>query len=312
MSVVTAQMPIGDALRSLRGALRDAGIPDPAIDARILLEEAAHCDATALARDPQLPLGAEAAQKLALWLPRRLAGEPVWRILGHREFFGLRFELGAATLEPRPDTEALVELALRQPASRRPDARFLDLGTGSGCILLALLHACPDAWGVGVDRAHDALIAARANARTLGNLDRAAFLCADWADPFIDAAPGQEGSGTTGFDLIVSNPPYIASAAIATLEHGVAGFDPHLALDGGADGLDPYRPICAAAMRLLRRGGDAGGVLVLEHGYDQERAVRAIAQEAGLVFADSMHDLGGVLRAQAFTVQAERKGPSDI
>lgn len=296
MTAFTALMPIGDALRQLRGALREADIPDPGIDARILLEEAAQCDATALARDPQAPLGAEAARKLSSWLPRRLAGEPVGRILGYREFFGLRFDLAPATLEPRADTEALVELALRQPASRRPGALFLDLGTGSGCILLALLHACPDARGVGADRALGALVAARANAHALGLSERAAFVGANWMDPFREAAADAAFETDYGFDLIVSNPPYIPSATIATLDREVAGFDPRLALDGGADGLDPYRAICDAASRLLRRGG----VLALEHGHDQEREVRRVAEEAGLEFVDSMHDLGGILRAQAF------------
>ncbi len=292
MTAIIPGSAMAQALRAARAALSVPGIEDPALDARILLMEATGCDATALARDPQAPIDAFAAARLDGWIARRVAGEPVWRILGYREFWGLRFELGSDTLEPRPDTEALVALALRQMVRDARMQRFLDLGTGSGCILLALLSECPDAFGIGTDRAHAALVTARANARTLGLADRAAFIKADWAAPFAPATP--DGGG--GFDLIVSNPPYIPSADIAGLAREVAGFDPHRALDGGNDGLAPYPAICRAAMRLLR----PGAAVVLEHGHDQEGALRGIAESVGLVFAGSETDLGGVLRVQAF------------
>ncbi len=293
MTVIMPGIGMAQALRAARAALSVPGIDDPALDARILLMEATGCDATALARDPQAPIDAPAAARLDGWIARRVAGEPVWRILGYREFWGLRFALTPDTLEPRPDTEALVALALRQMAPGAHARRFLDLGTGSGCILLALLSECRGAFGIGSDRAHAALVAARANACALGLADRAAFVQADWAAPFAPAAP--DGGG--GFDLIVSNPPYIPSADIAGLAREVSGFDPHRALDGGDDGLAPYAPICRAAMQLLR----PGAALVLEHGHDQEAALRGIAESVGLVFAGSEADLGGVLRAQAFT-----------
>jgi release factor glutamine methyltransferase len=288
--------PLDQALRAARAAFAAQNIVDPALDARILLMEATGLDATALARDPQAPIEADAATRLEGFVARRLAGEPVWRILGYREFWGLRFALAPDTLEPRPDTEALVALALRRIDRGAPRPRILDLGTGSGCILLALLSELNDAFGIGTDRAFEALIAARANARALGLGDRAAFVQADWAAPFTSG----EAAGT--FDLIVSNPPYIPSADIAGLATEVAGFDPRRALDGGADGLAPYRPICDAAMGLLR----PGGALVLEHGHDQAEAVRGIAEAAGLVFAGSETDLAGILRAQAFSRPATR------
>ena len=281
------------ALRMARRMLAQAGIGEAALDARILLCEAAACDATALARDPDHPLDAAAASRLDSLLGRRLAGEPVFRILGRREFWGLPFKLAPQTLEPRPDTEALVALALRQPASRRRAARILDLGTGSGCILLALLAERADAFGIGLDRSEEAVRTARDNARNLAFAQRAAFLVGDWAQALGHAA---SGGHDPGFDLIVSNPPYIPAQEIAGLAREVSGHDPHRALDGGVDGLAPYRPIADDALRLLR----PGGALVLEHGHDQAEAVRAILRARGLEPCGRERDLGNVIRAQAF------------
>lgn len=293
MTGIAPGTPVDRVLRAVRAGLTAAGIDDPALDARILVMEATGFDATALARDPQAPVEADAAHRLEDFVARRIAGEPVWRILGYREFWGLRFALAPDTLEPRPDTEALVALALRRVDRGTHRPRILDLGTGSGCILLALLSELKGAYGIGSDRAYAALVTARANASALGLAERAGFVQADWAAPFAPAGPAGEGT----FDLIVSNPPYIPSADIAGLATEVAGFDPHRALDGGADGLAPYPPICNAAMRLLR----PGAALVVEHGHDQAAAVRTIAESAGLVFAAHEKDLGGILRAQAFT-----------
>jgi len=304
---VTPPIPPGTgrdaALRMARRMLARAGIDDAALDARILLCEAAACDATSLARDPDHPLDAAAASRLDGFLARRLSGEPVFRILGKREFWGLDFALTAETLEPRPDTEAVVALALRQIASRRPshspeETRILDLGTGSGCILLALLHECENAFGIGIDRSAQAVATARANARALGLAARAGFLVGDWADAL--GGPG-DALSRSGFDLIVSNPPYIESDVIAGLAREVAAYDPHRALDGGPDGLAPYHPLAQAATRLLRPGGR----LVLEHGHDQAQAVAAIAQAHGFIMVDAETDLGGVVRGQAFGRQAE-------
>jgi release factor glutamine methyltransferase len=281
------------ALRMARSMLAKVGIAEAALDARILLCEAASCDATSLARDPDHPLDAAAAGRLDVFLRRRIAGEPVFRILGQREFWGLPFRLAPETLEPRPDTEALVALALRQAASRARSARFLDLGTGSGCILLALLAERMDAFGVGLDRSEQAVRTARENARSLALAQRAVFLVGDWAQAL---GSGSVSGLPTGFDLIVSNPPYIPGQDIAGLAQEVACHDPHRALDGGPDGLAPYRPIADAAIRLLR----PGGALVLEHGHDQAEAVQSILQGRGFRSCGCEHDLGGVIRAQAF------------
>lgn len=288
------------ALRLARGMLAQAGIEEAALDARILLCEAAACDATSLVRDPDHPLDAAAASRLDGFLARRLSGEPVFRILGRREFWGLPFKLAPQTLEPRPDTEALVALALRQSASRRPAARILDLGTGSGCILLALLAERADAFGIGLDRSEEAVRTARDNARSLALAQRAAFLVGDWAQALADAPSGQPGYG---FDLIVSNPPYIPHGEIPGLAREVSGHDPHLALDGGVDGLLPYRPIAEAALRLLR----PGGALVLEHGHDQAESVREILCKSGFTPCGYERDLGGLIRAQAFRCDGETR-----
>ncbi|TVR09966.1 MAG: peptide chain release factor N(5)-glutamine methyltransferase [Salinarimonadaceae bacterium] len=278
-------------MRSVRDALREAGADDPALDARILTLEAAGLDATAFARDPDAPLSAQAAARIADWTARRAAGEPVWRILGAREFRGLRFALSPATLEPRPDTETLVELALAEPAAG-PEARVLDLGTGTGCILLALLHELPDARGLGVDRSSEAAATARANARALGLADRAAFVVGDW---------GAALAGT--FDLVVSNPPYIPDGDIDGLGREVREHDPRLALAGGADGLEAYRTILAQAPGLLA----PGGALVVEYGVGQGESIRALAEAFGLERAGSARDLGGVERAASFRPAPDRR-----
>lgn len=280
---------VGAAMRRVREGFRAAGIDDPALDARILTLEAAGLDATGFARDPDTPFSPDAAARLAEWSRRRMAGEPVWRILGAREFRGLRFALSPATLEPRPDTETLVDLALAQTASR-PGARILDLGTGTGCILLALLHELPQAWGVGLDRSPEAAATARDNASALGLADRAAFVASDWCAAI-------DGS----FDLIVSNPPYIRDADIDRLAREVRDHDPRLALAGGEDGLDPYRTILTQAPALL----SAGGAIVLEYGFGQGESIRALAAASGFTLDALAHDLGGVERAASFSLASE-------
>ena len=215
---------------------------------------------------------------------RRADGEPVARILGRREFWGLPFALAPATLEPRPDTETVVEAALGLVRGAGGAASILDLGTGSGCLLLALLSELPDAAGVGVDRSPAAAAAARRNARSLGLGDRARFVAGDWAE----AISGR-------FDLVVSNPPYIATEHIEALAPEVRRHDPALALDGGADGLDAYRAIVADLPRLLA----PSGVAVLELGAGQRDAVAGLARAAGLVVIGSNPDLAGTPRALA-------------
>lgn len=229
-------------------------------------------------------MGEQAAERLADAARRRLRREPVARILGHREFWGLRFALSAHTLVPRPDSETVVATALRLVADRGAPLRLLDLGTGSGCLLVALLCELPRAVGLGVDRSPEALGIARANALRNGTGGRALFALSDWGAPA--AGP---------FDLVLANPPYIATDAFDGLDPEVRDHDPRAALDGGPDGLACYRAILAEAPRVLARDGRA----VLEIGFDQERAVRALVERAGLTVLEGARDLGGHVRALA-------------
>jgi release factor glutamine methyltransferase len=269
-----------EALAHLRRAFAEAGLDTPGLDARVLLTEALGVDASELVLRPDEPLGA-AAERLRDDAARRLAREPVARILGIQEFWGLPFRLSPETLVPRPDSETVVEAALAAVAGR--DARrILDLGTGSGCLLVALLHELPEAHGVGVDRSPAALAAARENACRNGVAERAGFAASDWG-----AALGGR------FDLIVSNPPYVTTEDIAALAPEVRDHDPLKALDGGPDGLAAHRAIFQDAGRLLAPGGR----LVVEIGHDQEEGVRRLAAAAGLTVQRISKDLGGRARA---------------
>ena len=272
---------LGDALRRLRAAFAAAGIEEAALDARTLLIRAADTTPAGLMAHPDLPLGRPALERLGAFAARRLAGEPVGRILGEREFWGLRIRLSPETLEPRPDTETAVEAALRALPEGR-EALVLDLGTGSGCILLAILSERPQARGIGVDVSGGAAMVARDNARLNGLADRASLVAGRWADA-LDA----------GFDLVVSNPPYIPADEIGGLSREVRVHDPRLALDGGIDGLDAYKVIVADARALLR----AGAMLVLEVGAGQSEAVSGLARAAGLAVEAVVPDLAGHARA---------------
>lgn len=272
----------GDALAKLREALQRAGLDTPALEARILVTQALAIDPVALVTGPEAVVEAAGGARLAEFAARRLAREPVARILGEREFWGLPFGLSPATLVPRPDTETVVRAALAWAAQRSAALRILDLGTGTGCLLVALLYERPDASGLGVDLAPDALRMARRNAERNGVASRAAFVASDW------------GAAIEGrFDLIVSNPPYVASGDIAGLAPEVRAHDPSLALDGGKDGLSAYRTIFSEASRLLA----LGGTLVVEFGMGQEEGLRAAARAGGLAVASVEADLEGRPRA---------------
>jgi release factor glutamine methyltransferase len=280
---------IAEARRALAAKFRAGGLDTPDLDARILVGHALGLDHGALAAAAARRLGADEENTIAALANRRLTGEPVARILGFKEFWGLPLQLSAATLVPRPDTETLVELALEiLRGEPRPDRRWriADIGTGSGAILLALLSELSWACGVGTDISVAALRTARSNAAQLGFAPRATFVACDYAA----ALPGP-------FDLIVSNPPYIRSAEIAGLGAEVRHHDPRLALDGGADGLAAYRAIAPEAVRLLA----AGGVLAMELGYGQSADVEALMTAAGLTLErPPKADLTGIPRAAAF------------
>ncbi|GAK45383.1 modification methylase HemK family [Tepidicaulis marinus] len=271
--------------RQMAVELTRSGIETPALDARLLLCAALGVEEIALILAPEEKLSIEERDAAQAFLERRLAGEPVSRILGRREFWGLSFGLNDATLDPRPDSETLVETALRHfnaPEGESP--RVLDLGTGTGCLLLALLHALDGAWGLGTDRSEKALRMARQNAAALGLERRAAFACADWGGAFCGR-----------FHLVVSNPPYIPYADIGALQREVRDYDPHAALNGGEDGLDPYRV-------LFRQFGALaldGGIGVFEFGAGQETALLDLAERAALDVIEVAEDLAGKPRVMA-------------
>jgi release factor glutamine methyltransferase len=279
---------IDTARRTLAALLKTASIDSAELDARMLIGAALGLDLTGLIAEAARPVTAEESVRLEEFARRRLAGEPVARILGFKEFWGLPLQLSAATLVPRPDTETVVELALeiwrgeRDPVS---PLRIADLGTGSGAILLALLSEFPEACGVGTDISLPALQTAGSNAARLGLTARAAFVACDYAAAL---------SG--GFDLIVSNPPYIRSAEIAGLEREVRGYDPSTALDGGADGLSAYRKLIPQAAHLLA----SRGTLVVEAGLGQSGQIEELMTAAGLMLVHpAKADLGGIPRAIA-------------
>jgi release factor glutamine methyltransferase len=273
------------ARRALAAQLRSAQLDEAELDARILLGAVLGLDLTGLIAQASRLLTEAEASRLAQHAQRRIAGEPVARLLGTREFWGRPFRLSEATLVPRPDTETVVELALEifreRKTSHRP--RIADIGTGSGAILLALLHEIPDAFGVGTDLSLSALGTARGNAAALGLADRAAFVACSYAAAL---------SGP--FDLIVSNPPYIPSAEIPKLSIEVREHDPHLALDGGNDGYDAYRALIPQAAERLA----PGGALIVEAGHGQAQNIETLMRAAALsVDRLPKADLAGVLRA---------------
>jgi release factor glutamine methyltransferase len=220
---------------------------------------------------------------------RRVKREPMAYMLGEREFWGLPFKVTPAVLVPRPDSETLIEAVLALMPDRQRPWRILDLGVGSGCLLLTLLREYPQATGIGLDASPEALAIAAENAAALVVADRASLTSGDWRLPGGLAAAGGP------FDLVVSNPPYIASGAIDRLMPEVARFEPRLALDGGADGLDAYRAIAAAAPRSITQGG----YLVVEVGEGQAPEIARIFEQAGLRPAGRWRDLGGIDRVVA-------------
>jgi release factor glutamine methyltransferase len=276
------------ARRMLTARLRANTIDSAELDARILIGAVLGVDLTGMIAAAERRVTAAEAARLEDAVRRRVAGEPVARIVGVREFWGLPLQLSAATLVPRPDTETVVELALemlRPFADPDRRLRIADIGTGSGAILLALLSEWPDAYGVGTDISVAALRTASRNAVDLGLAGRTGFVACDYAA----ALSGQ-------LDLIVSNPPYIRSADIAGLSTEVRDYDPLLALDGGTDGLDAYRALIPQAARLLA----PGGALVVEAGHGQSGEIQELIDAAGLTCGrPPKADLAGIRRAVA-------------
>lgn len=280
MAVSATQSTRAQCIAAGADRLRTAGIESPRLEARLLLAHALALSPTALLRDRDAPVPPDAQVRYRASLDRRAAHEPMAYILGHREFWSLDVSVSPATLIPRPDSETLIAAATAAFAGRPPPRLVLDLGTGTGCLLLAGLTEFPAAFGVGVDRVPAAAILAAGNAAALGLASRAAFLAGNWADPL-----------NARFDLVLCNPPYIPTCDLQALMPEVVEHEPTSALDGGADGLDAYRTILSDLPRLLA----PDGVAALELGAGQAPAVAAIAAQAGLS-SEIRNDLAGVAR----------------
>ena len=272
---------IGSAIDAAGAALAAAGFDEPYRQARRLLAASLGVSPSEIFAHPEREIGAAERARVAAMLRRLIAREPLSRIVGRREFWGLEFHLSADTLDPRPDSETVVAAVLARLNERDRPYRLLDLGTGSGCLLLALLSEYPRATGIGVDIAAGAARTARRNTERLGLGTRAWFAVGDWAR----ALGGR-------FDAIVANPPYIATTSLAGLPPEVRDYDPPRALDGGADGLAAYRAIAGELPRLLT----PDGCFAAEIGADQADAVAAILDRAGLAVDARLRDLAGIER----------------
>jgi release factor glutamine methyltransferase len=263
---MTADLSLVKAWTLSKQRLTAAGVEGPVIDARLLVEAAAEATRTDIISDPHRLLTPAQAGALEDFIRRREAREPVSQILGRKGFWKIMLRVTPDVLTPRPDTETLVELILRDLPEDRA-ASILDLGVGSGAILLAILAERPAARGLGVDVSEEALAVARENAASLGLARRVALLRGDWTRGLDDA----------GFDIVVANPPYIPSADIAGLEPEVRDHEPRLALDGGLDGLNAYRLLAPEILRMLKPGGR----FAVEIGFDQAAAVETLFRNAG-------------------------------
>lgn len=274
--------PEGTTVRDLLGTaaqhLSAAGIDQPRLDARLLLAHALGTPEERFHGREDDRLGDDARRIFEQLIARRLGREPVSRILGTRGFWSLELGINASSLDPRPDSETLIEAVLEHVEPRDTPIRVLDLGTGTGCLLLAVLTEYPQATGLGIDVSPDCVTLARRNAMANRLCDRASFQVGDWG-----------GDVYTIVDVIMCNPPYIPTSIIPNLAPEVAIHEPFRALDGGEDGLDCYRRLCVEFLRLLADNGH----IFLEIGHDQRRAVTHIMEEAGLRTVSAKADLAG-------------------
>ncbi len=270
-------MNLVQAWQGARRRLETAGLAGPVIDARLLVEAAADVTRAEIVTDPHRALSAEQEATLESYLSRREHREPVSQILGRKGFWKIMLNVTRDVLSPRPDTETVVEWVLRDFPEHAPWS-VLDLGVGSGAILLSILAERPSARGLGVDVSEEALAVARDNAANLGLGGRVALLRGDWTEGLADA----------NFDLVVSNPPYIASDVIETLEPEVRDHEPRIALEGGPDGLMHYRSLAPEILRVLKPGGR----FAIEIGYDQKTAVEDLFRAAGAQQVQTLRDLG--------------------
>lgn len=281
---------IAAALAEAGGRLRAVGADSPELDARVLLRQVTGHEDAWLIANPDAEIDETALQGYAELLERRERREPVSQIVGEREFWSRTFRVTCDVLTPRPDTETLIETVLARIEDRDAPLRILDLGTGSGCIALTLLAECPNATALGVDASPAALDVAAANAEALGLSGRVKWRETDWCE-------GIEGP----FDVIVSNPPYIARYELKHLDPGVREFEPNMALDGGADGMAAYRRIIPQLERL----GTGQSVIAFELGQGQARGVAALGRVAGLRIAEVDQDIARRARVITFEPTSE-------
>jgi release factor glutamine methyltransferase len=274
----------GAAVGSVARRLAAAGIAGSRREARLLVALAAAADPATVLGWPERHLDTAAEARLRALVERRVAGEPYARLAGRRQFWSLDFALSPETLDPRPDSETLIEAALERLGDRGAALRILDLGTGSGCLLLALLSELANAFGIGIDLLPGATATARRNAAALELADRAQFVVGNWGEAL--AGP---------VDVVLANPPYICSESIDSLAPEVARYEPRIALDGGRDGLDAYRVLASQTRRLLK----PGGVALFELGEGQGAAVAALMVAAGLKPEGIRRDLAGTERVLA-------------
>jgi release factor glutamine methyltransferase len=276
----------GEAIAALTPRLASAGIAQARREARLLVALAAGVAPSTVLGWPERHLDAAAETRLAELAGRRAAREPYARLSGRRQFWSLDFALSPETLDPRPDSETLIEAALARLPDRRAALRLLDLGTGSGCLLLALLSEFDHAFGIGIDLLPGAAATARRNAASLGLADRSVFAVGRWGEALAGL-----------MDVILANPPYICSELIDSLAPEVARYEPRVALDGGGDGLDAYRALAGETRRLLKRDG----IAFFELGAGQGTAVATLMTEAGLTPEGIRRDLAGIERVLIVT-----------
>ena len=255
------------AWQSAKARLESAGLAGPVIDARLLVEAAAEATRADIVTDPYRALTPEQEERLADYLARRERRQPVSHILGRKGFWKIMLSVTPDVLTPRPDTEVIVDYVLKKFPDEAASFQILDLGVGSGAIVLSILAERPRAKGLATDISDEALAVARENAANLGLANQIAFARGNWTEGLADAS----------FDIVVSNPPYIASEVIETLEPEVKDHEPRVALDGGTDGLDAYRHLAPEILRVLK----PGGLFAVEIGYDQKDAVEALFNEVG-------------------------------
>ncbi len=287
---MSESVTVAGALDEARRRLRAAGIEDAGREARLLLGHVAGLDAAAIIGHPERHLAPEAMRAMAEAVSDRARRRPMAQVTGSREFWSLPFRVTPATLDPRPDSETVVGAVLDHVGDRRAPRTVLDLGTGSGCLLLALLSELPNATGLGIDISAEAIAVAGANAVTLGLGQRANFTVADWDR----ALSGQ-------FEIVVCNPPYIPSGEIDSLAPEISRHEPRRALDGGRDGLDAYRALAPSLTRRLAGGGFAA----IEIGAGQRSMVEPIFADAGLATTECVADLAGISRCLIVRIKTE-------